>query len=55
MMPECKAVSGSFAVQIRPIAVPTGPGAVSQGPERDEASIVVLDFRAPSPHSIQNL
>jgi len=25
---ECKAVSGSFAVQIRPIAVPTGPGAM---------------------------
>ena len=26
-MRECKAVSGSFAVQIRPIVVPTGPGA----------------------------
>jgi len=25
MMSECKAVSGSFAAQIRPIVVPTGP------------------------------
>jgi len=28
VMPECKAVSGSFAVPIRPIVVPTDPGAM---------------------------
>jgi hypothetical protein len=32
MMPECKAVSGSFAVPIRPIVVPTGRGAMIATP-----------------------
>src|SRR5215203_3981177 len=33
MMPECNAVSGSFAVRIRKIVAPTDPGATMQDRE----------------------
>ena len=38
MRPECKAVSGGFAVQIRPIAVPTGRGETMQGSQAEQSA-----------------